>query len=128
MGADAATNAGYLTAMQAKYAARGKTEKMLKTALDKAKAENRDLTLEEKQQLMDANGGVFPPATSSLSSTTTPKSSSGKKNTLMFEKIEIINDRANVQYDDGLALQEATLMRKNERWFVACIKPIQIHY
>jgi hypothetical protein len=72
MGKDAAANAGYLTAMQSKYIARGKTTKLLENATEKAKAENRELTQDEKRQIMDANGGIFPPMTIKSSSTSSP--------------------------------------------------------
>jgi hypothetical protein len=128
MGKDAAANAGYLTAMQAKYIARGKATKLLENATEKAKAENRELTQDEKQQVMDANGGIFPPTTIKPSSTISPDSSLSKKKALNFMSIEVIGDWGKIKYDTSQALQEATLARKNGRWFVACIKPIQVHY
>jgi hypothetical protein len=46
---------------------------------------------------------------------------------LDFKSIAISGDRALVQFDDGPALQEALLVRKSGQWFVASIRPLQIH-
>jgi hypothetical protein len=35
-------------------------------------------------------------------------------------------DKAEAQFDDGSALEEAVLLRINGQWFVAAIWPLQI--
>lgn len=127
MGKNAAMNAGYLTAMQAKYIARGNAYALLETAQEKAKSENRELTQEEKKQILDANGGVFPPV-SVKSSTNSAFSSTPTTKKINIVNVEIKGDWGKVTYDTSQALQEAILIRKNGFWFVTCIKPIQVHY
>ena len=111
-------NAGYLTAMQAKYISRAQGAKLLQAALEIARTENRNLTSTEIQEIIRSNNGQWP----SGSPITT------NKTILTFESIEVNGDKAIVRYDDGAALQEAILVKKAGRWFIASIVPIWVHY
>lgn len=118
LGEDAAKNAGYLTAMRAKYIALGRDARLLQATLEKARAEHRNLTSEELQEILRANHGVIPTMGSPI---TQPA-------VLSFKSIEIHGDRAIVRYDSGAALLEAILIRINGKWFIAGITPIWIHF
>lgn len=111
-------NVGYLTAMQLKYESMGKGANLLREAMKKAKAENRQLSSTELQELAKANHGQLP----SLGSPVTSKT------VLTFESIQIEGERAIVRYDDGAALQEAILVKINGRWLIASIVPIWVHF
>jgi hypothetical protein len=111
-------NAGYLTAIQAKYISRGRGAKLLQETLEKARAENRELTAAEFQEIVKANHDQWP----SGNTITT------NKTVLRFESIEIIGNRAIVRYDDGAALQEAILVKRDGRWLIASIVPIWVHF
>lgn len=118
LGESAAQHAGYLTAMSIQTIARGQGAKLLRTALDKAKAENRDLTAAEFQELIKANHGQLPTLGSSIMA----------KTTLTFNSIAIDGERATVEYDDGAALQKAILIRTQGKWLIASITPIWVHF
>jgi hypothetical protein len=109
---------GYLTAMQMQYISWGEGRSLLQRAVDKAKAENRDITREELQEVIKANHGQVPPSPNVITS----------KTVLVFESIEINSDKAIVKYDDGAALQEAILIKRSGNWLIASIVPILIHY
>jgi len=111
-------NAGYLTAMEAKYISRGRGAKLLQEALEKARAENRELSATEFQEIVTANHGHWP----SSSAITTNKTA------LTFESIGINGNKAIVRYDDGAALQEAILVKREGRWLIASIVPIWVHF
>ena len=111
-------NAGYLTAMQAKYISRGRGAKLLQEALEKARAENRELSATEFQEIVKANYGQWPSSSAITSN----------KTVLTFESIEINGNKAIVRYDDGAALQEAILVKQEGRWLIASIVPIWVHF
>ncbi|MFZ2489074.1 MAG: hypothetical protein WAZ19_13260 [Anaerolineae bacterium] len=113
-----ASSAGYLTVMQAQYVAWGQGARLLQKALDKAKAEDREVTADELQEVVKANHGQMPALASPVIT----------KTVLTYESMQITGDRAVVRYDDGAALQEAILVRVNGRWFVAGITPIWTHF
>jgi hypothetical protein len=117
LGSVAAQKAGYLTMMQAKYLAYAKGNELLKKATDKAKAENREITVEEFQAVIKENYGQVPQG----SVITT-------KTVLVYESINIDGDKAIVRYDDGAALQEAILVYIKGKWLIAGITPINIHF
>lgn len=118
LGESVAQHAGYLTAMSAQTIAHGQGAKLLRSALDKAKAENRDLTAVESQELLKANQGQPPTLGSSIIA----------KTTLTFNSIAIDGDRATVEYDDSAALQRAILVRSQGKWLIAGITPIWVHF
>jgi hypothetical protein len=113
-----AENAGYLTAIQAKYISKARGANLLQEALNKVRAENRELTAAEFQELVKENHGQWPSGSSITAN----------KTILTFESIEINGDRAIVRYDDGAALQEAILVRFNGNWLIASIVPIWVHF
>ncbi len=119
-GADIANaeNTGYLTAMQAQYISMGQGAELLRVALDKAKAENRNLTTDEFQEVVISNHGQMPASGVTIDI----------KTNLVFQSIDITVDRAIVRYDDGAALQDAILVRKAGQWLIASIIPIWIHF
>jgi hypothetical protein len=120
LGIDTKSNLGYLTAMQAKYIARGKSAALVKTAVEKALQEKRDLTQNELQDLIATSYGQLPPST--------VYQNPDSKTELVYQSIDVKEDKAVVVYDDGAALQEAILVKINHHWFIASIKPIQIHF
>lgn len=128
MGKAVAANAGYLTAMQSKYSTSFKVSSLLADALEKAQAENRELTQDEREQIRLANGGVPPPAIQKNSSTSTANSVMGDHYVIDFISIVVNGDTAIVKYDNQMALEIANLTRKNDRWFVTCVTPIYIHF
>jgi hypothetical protein len=111
-------NAGYLTAIQAKYISRGRGAKLLQEALEKARTENRELTATQFQEIVKANHGQWPSS----------NAITANKTVLTFESIEIIGNRAVVRYDDGAALQEAIVLKQDGRWLIASILPIWVHF
>lgn len=119
-GPDIARKAGYLTAIQAKYIARGNAEKKMAEAMKKAHDENRELTKEEFQQVVKESNGVIPPTGQYHSKT--------GKNELTVDKISVFGETASIFYDDGAAYQKATLVRINNQWFIANIEAQQIHF
>ncbi len=46
---------------------------------------------------------------------------------LTFKSISMNEDRAEAQFDDGPALEQAVLVKINGQWFVASLNPLQIH-
>lgn len=117
LGSEIANNGGYLTVMKAKYIAYGCAVRSLKIAEQAAMKEDRNITPDEIKSIQENCYGVLP-----------PRISEGAPPKLNFEKIEIDEDRAVAQYDDGAALLEAILVRENGRWLIAKIEPIKIHY
>lgn len=117
LGTEKADEGGYLTAMQAKYIAYGCAIRFLSDIEVLAKMENREVTSSEIKTIQGKCYGVLPPG---LSEEAMPK--------FDFVSIEIDNDRAIVRYDDGAALLEAIVVRKDNQWLIANIKPIEIHF
>lgn len=83
----------------------------------KAKAENRELTKEEKQSLTDKYGRGTPGRAES------PIRSFPVK----FISMEINDDIALVVIDDGPRTVELTLVLVDNHWYIAAIKGISIH-
>jgi len=118
MGVQTLDKAGYLTAMQAYYLAWGKGAADLEAAMRDAEAEGRVVTQEEMRELAAAHGNRVPAL---------PRQE-GAETKLMFESIEIRGDTAVVRFDDGAALQEATLVKIEGRWYISGIRPIWVHF
>ncbi len=118
LGQEDASNAGYLTVMQAQYVSWGQGARLLQETLDKANAEDREMTADEFQEVIKANHGQMPALASPVTA----------KTVLTYESMQITGDRAVVRYDDGAALQEAVVVRVNGEWFVAGITPIWTHF
>lgn len=119
LGSRAIEDAGYLTAMQAYYIAWGEGAAHLERALEKAEIEHRPITVDEMQEIAEANGGRVPALA---------RQDPISEVKLEFESIEINGDRAIVRYDDGAALQEAVLVKIKGQWFIAGINPIWAHF
>jgi hypothetical protein len=118
LGNATAESAGYLTAMQAQYISLGQGAQLLQAALAKAKAENREITAQEFQDIIQANHGQMPALGSPITTQTV----------LTYDSMEIDGDKATVRYDDGAAQQEATLVRIKGRWFITGIIPLWVHF
>jgi hypothetical protein len=119
MGPKAVENAGYLTAMQAYYISWGNGAVQLEETLKNAAREQRAITADELKQIAEANGGRVPALA---------RQELVQEPNLEFESITIRGNRATVRYDDGAALQEAILIKKEGHWFIAGIKPIWVHF
>jgi hypothetical protein len=119
MGPKAVENAGYLTAMQAYYISWGNGAVQLEETLKNAAREQRAITADELKQIAKANGGRVPAL---------DRQEPVQEPNLEFESITIRGNRATVRYDDGAALQEAILIKKEGHWFIAGIKPIWVHF
>lgn len=118
--------------METKYILDGIGEKKMQEIFDKARAENREVTRAEWQEIIQANGGTVPPASNRdpNGGTVPPEvyNDPNAKQVFTFEKIEIDGDRATVYYDDMLAYQKATLVKIDGKWFISNIEPIVIHF
>lgn len=121
---EVAERAGYLTAMKAKTIAYGRVNADMRTALEKARAENREITHEEYQAIIKKNNGLIPPSNPPTGKGEIVKSSFPLK----FDKIIMMGDHATVYYDDGAAYQKAILVKIDGIWFIAGIEPIHIHF
>ena len=119
LGSKAVKSAGYLSAMQAYYLAWGEGAARLETALEKAEAEQRQITADEMHEIVEASGGRVP---------TLARQDPISETKLEFESIEIDGDKAIVRYDDGAALQEAELVKINGQWYITGIRPIWVHF
>lgn len=82
-----------------------------------AEKENRELTQEERQSLIDASGRVAPPRAQGM--TSVPE--------LKFESIEIKGDVALAVCDDGPRTIEMTLVKKAGQWYLAGGKLLRLH-
>jgi hypothetical protein len=108
---------GYLTALQAKYFGENSNLAMLQKYSQQAKAENRDLTASEIDEIL-SNGQGLPPVIYTKQGNTQ----------FQYFSFEIDADRAIVHYDDGAAEQEAILVKINDIWYISAIKVIKIHF
>ena len=112
--------AGYLTFITAYYADWRDGALRLESAWAKAKAEGRDdLAHDEWMEIVNSSGGR-PPAVR--------RQDPIKKDKLRFDSIDIRGEKAIVLYDDGGALWEATLVRRNGRWYIAGRNPTRVHF
>ncbi len=84
---------------------------------EKAKAENRGLTDEEKASLIDPQGRTAP-ARSERST---------RKNPVMFLSVEIDEDIATVVLDDGPMTVQLTLVLVDKQWYIAGYKGLAFH-
>ncbi|MFZ5858593.1 MAG: hypothetical protein ACOYZ6_17330 [Chloroflexota bacterium] len=112
-------SAGYLDYKLAYYTWWGEGAVLLETLREKAKAENRELTKEEKQSLTDKYGRTAAPRPEGTRTT--------RKNPVKFISMEITDDIALVVIDDGPRTVELTLVLVDNHWYIAGIKGISIH-
>ncbi len=120
LGAERAKDAGYLTAMQAKWTHMQQGDRLARAAIAQAKAENREVSPEEWQALAAQNHGMLPPTFS--------EPDPSYKVALTYESVKIEADRAIVRLDDGIAYQEAILRKINGRWYIVNITPLNVHF
>lgn len=120
LGAERAKDAGYLTAMQAKWTHMQQGDRLARAAIEQAKAENREVSPEEWQALAAQNHGMLPPTFS--------EPDPSYKVALTYESVEIEADRAIVRLDDGIAYQESILRKIDGRWYIVNITPLNVHF
>lgn len=114
-GPKAAQDFGYLTAIKNKLTHRLEGEKLLRSAMAKAKTENRELSEAEWQTLIEQNHGERPAL---------PDPGLPSKRVIQSEQyfsIEINGDKARATYDEGVTGRTAILIRMDGRWYVAGI-------
>jgi hypothetical protein len=115
---------GYLDYKIAYYTWREKGALLYDQVWAKARSEGRDyLTEEELQSLVDTSGEVEPPRIYAprlpTSIAFTPE--------LTFTSIVIDNDLAKAVYDDSSQTREATLVKKDGKWYIAGIRILSSH-
>lgn len=113
-------SAGYLTAMQTKYAQMQWIEKQRSALEQKAQAEGRQVTDSEWAALTNANNNEAIPYIYHRETE--------YKTQLLFKSVVIEENKATVRYDDEAALQEATLNYVDGRWFIVDIQAIWVHF
>jgi len=113
--------AGYLSFIQAKHTHLQQGARLLRNALGKAKTENRALTNEEMQEIVQQNHGMLP---ASLQDLNVPIPIPN----IQYEWIQIEGAKATVRYDPGQAVEEAILVKQEGRWYIASIKVIWAHF
>lgn len=114
-GPKASQDFGYLTAIKNKLTHRLEGEKLLRSAMAKAKTENRELSEAEWQTLIEQNHGERP---------SLPDPGLPSKRVIQPEQyfsIEINGDKARATYDEGVTGRTALLVRIDGRWYVAGI-------
>jgi hypothetical protein len=111
-------SAGYLDYKTAYYTWRRDSILQSDAVYEKAKAENRDLTDEEKKALIDSHGRIAP---------SRGQAPENNKLTLIFLSVEINDDVALVVVDDGPSTAELTLVLVDGNWYIAGIKGISSH-
>lgn len=109
--------AGYLDYKLAYYTWRANATIHFDDVQKKAKSENRALTAKEQQSLVDKYGRVAPARASSPNN----------KVPIRFISMEITNDIATVDIDDGPWTVELTLVLVDKQWYIAAIKGISFH-
>ena len=112
--------AGYLTAMQLNYAQMRQIEHQRSVLVQKAQAENRQITAAEWEELTGANNGKAVPFIY--------QNESPQRTQLLIQSITIDGERAVVRYDDQAALQEAVLIYVDDQWFVVDLRAIWVHF
>lgn len=119
MGADANKNFGYLTAIKAKRLHQQHGAKLLKDTMASAAQSEQSISADKLAELTTQNYGQTPYL---------PNRNLPGRFPLTYLSMKIEGDIAYVRYDDGPALQDAILVRKNGRWFVAGLIPINVHF
>ncbi len=110
-------SAGWLDYKVAYYSWRIDTTLHAEAVKEKAKAENRQLTEEEKKSLTDAWGRTAPGR--ALSST--------RKIPLTFISLDVKDDIAIVKLNDGTYTAELTLVLIENKWYIAAFKGISLN-
>lgn len=111
-------SAGWLDYKAAYYSWRIASTLHAEAVKEKAKAEKRQLTEEEKKSLIDPWGRTAPRR--ALSST--------RKIPLTFLSVDVHNDVAIVKLNDGTYTAELTLVLVENHWYVAAFKGISLNF
>lgn len=83
----------------------------------KAKAENRELTDDEKKSLVDSKGRIAPARAENPT----------RKQKLIFLSVDITGDIAKVILNDGPTTIELTLVFVEKNWYIAALKGLAFH-
>jgi len=81
--------------------------------MERAKAENRELTQEEMNEIAKQNHGTIP----ALSDLSGPPF----KRVLQYFSLQIHGDTARAVYDEGVTGRTAILVRVDDKWYVVGI-------
>ena len=108
---------GYLTSMITKRMNQQYGARLLRTAQEKAKAENRAVTQEEMRQLTEQNYGLEP----HLPDQDVQAQSTPFKRVLTYLSVKVEGDKAELRLDDRVKNRKAILVRVDGRWYVAGI-------
>jgi len=108
---------GYLTSMITKRMNQQHGARLLRTAQEKAKAENRAVTQEEMRQLTEQNYGLEP----YLPDQDVQAQSTPFKRVLTYLSVKVEGDKAELRLDDRVKNRKAILVRVDGRWYVAGI-------
>jgi hypothetical protein len=120
LGTEKSSNAGYLTAMQAKWLHLQQGDRLARAAIEQARAENREVSPEEWQTLAEQNRRMVPP--------TFTDPDPNYRIALLYGSLEIEGNRAVARFDDGVTYQEAILRKIDGRWYIANIIPLNVHF
>ncbi|RPI35233.1 MAG: hypothetical protein EHM70_00345 [Chloroflexota bacterium] len=123
LGSGASTHAGYYTAMYATCIHGSRIIPLYEALISQARAENRDLTGEEWDELKKANFGEIPPAPP-------PEGATVPEIVLDIQSIRVTlgGKKAVVLFDDGSALLKAILVRIDGRWWIASVVAQKVHF
>lgn len=113
LGAAAAQNFGYRTSMKSKRVADKNRIAQVRLVMEKAKAENREPTQEELDEIAKQNHGTIP----ALSDLSAPPF----KRILQYFSLKIDGDTALAVYDEGVTGRTAILKRIDGQWWIAGI-------
>lgn len=118
-GPEVARHAGYLTYQKAKYISWGNVGKKLKELQAKAASEKRNLTPDEWKEVEKAgNNQVLP----YFYGADKPWKGIGN---LIYHRIEITGDRAVIEYETSLSVEEAYFVRINNQWYIYKVKVLK---
>jgi hypothetical protein len=110
-------SAGWLDYKMAYYGWRSNAILHAEKVNEKAKTENRNLTKEEKQSLVDSQGRTAPARSES----------SIRATSLTFISVKINENAATVVLDDGPRTVQLTLVLVDKNWYIAGSKTISVH-
>lgn len=112
------TDFGYLTYKLAYYNWWSKGAIAMEELQAKAVEENRDITKEEIQKLIESQSGLLPPARAEFLI---------EEPNIKFISLTINEDLSTVTFDDGPRTNEATLVKINGSWFIAGNSILALH-
>jgi hypothetical protein len=126
--------AGYLTYVTGCYTMVAQSDRLFEEAWAKATAEGRDhllpqdyLAPEEWAEIQESNRPIPPPppAPPRPSVSVEEVVDSIRQNT-RFDSVVIEDDKAIVLFDDGAALNEATLVQSAGKWYIAGVERLAV--